>query len=197
MAKFRADVVDLIHQAPKLFGQLLDQLMLASLLSQHQLSKEATARRKELIEEGVIAPGDSLIGGMTQQTISKVIAGQQCPTYGQVGIWLDVIKAWYQSPKMFEKVAKAGLSRPRPLTDELEKNMWRLALFGTMHEIKTAYEVCKDLDLLEDRPIIPSHSTMNLQTSKKRQGASGRIGPNTDKLPALDKETFRKACEVI
>jgi hypothetical protein len=185
VAKFHNDIVDLIHRAPKLFGQLLDQLMLASLLSQHQLSKEATARRKKLIDDGKISPGDPLIGGMTQQTISNVTAGQR-PTYGQVGIWFDVIRDWYRSPKMFEKVAKAGLPEPVPFTAALEKNMWRLALFGTMDEIKEAYEQCKDLDLLEDRPVIQSHRTMNLPTFKNRQETTD-AGPVTDKVPAIRK----------
>lgn len=184
--KFHAKDIDLIHQACGLFGKLLDQLMLASLLSQHRLSKEATARRNALIAEGRISRGDPFIGSMAQPTISNVIAGQR-PTYGQVGIWLDVIKDWYQSPKMFEKVAKAGLPDPLPFTDELEGDMWRLALFGTKDEIKAAYKKCKDLDLLEDRRVVPSYRTMNL---KNRQ----ETGPNTDKLPAINIRNFQ-ACE--
>lgn len=200
--KYRADDIELMHQAQKLFGKILDQLMLASLLSQYQLSREATTRRDALIAEGRISRGDPLIGSMAQQTISNVIAGQR-PTYGQVNIWLDVIKDWYQSQEMLDKIASVGLPKPQPFTAQLEKNMWRLALFGTKNEIKAAYKKCKNLNLLQGRPIVTSHSTMNLQTSKNRQDVnvpkSSRHIPTTDKLPVIDAEAIRdlRACESV
>lgn len=170
--KYRADGIELMHQAPKLFGKILNQLMQASLLSQSQMAKKATVRRDALIEQGKISRGDSLLGSMVQETISKVVLGQQRPTYGQVGIWLDVVREWYQSQEMLDKVKKAGMLTPHPFTDDLEKNMWRLALFGTKNEIKAAYEKCKDLDLLKDRHAVTSHSTVNLQASKKNTNAA-------------------------
>lgn len=196
--KYHTDDIGLMHQAQKLFGKLLDQLMLASLLSQYQLSREATARRDALIAEDRISRGDPLLGSMAQQTISNVIAGQR-PTYGQVDIWLGVIKDWYQSQEMLDKVASVGLPKPQPFTAQLEKNMWRLALFGTKNEIKAAYNKCKNLDLLQGRPIVISRQTMKLPTFKNRQGLPEHVAPNTDKLPVIDEKAIRniRACEVI
>lgn len=178
----------LLHNAPKLFSRLLEQLMLASILSQGQLSREATAFRQGLIDQGLMELGDPLIGSMHRTTINNIIA-ERLPTYGQVWIWLRMIKNWYANPQMKEDLKKYNLPEPE-IDDEIWKDMQRLALHGTLEEIDEAYKRRENLDLLEDRPVIRDPRTYFLPSMKQKLEQETdhdmRSWPNTDEISLAD-----------
>jgi hypothetical protein len=151
--------VFLMQNAPRVFARLLEQLMLASLITQSQLARRATAYRQQLIDQKIIETGDTQIGAMSQTAISNVIQGVVArPTDGQLWIWLEILQDWYQSAEMRKRIEENDLDMPA-FPDELKRDLEILALRGSIDEIDDAYERCKDLDLLEDRPVIlPSHS---------------------------------------
>jgi hypothetical protein len=160
------DDIELMHKALELFGQLFKDLLLASILSQKKLSEEATRLRDEFVSKRQMVPGDPLVGGMTQQTISKVTTGQR-PTPGQLRIWLDIVKDWINNPAIRAELIKNNLPIP-DLNEEFERALWRLALYGTIDEIEGAYKAWKDVDLLEGRPPVQHHSTYNLPLIKQK-----------------------------
>lgn len=170
-----AEFIDLIHEAPRLFGRLLDELCKRAGLHQAHLSKLADAVRKELIATGVILPGDSLIGSMYQPAISRVMSGEQRPTYGQVLIWLDVIRDWYKSDQLRRACKTVELEYNIEMDIPefepwLETHLWNLALFGKPHEIAASYEECKNLRLLDENlPSLIDARTSNLPTVRQKR----------------------------
>jgi hypothetical protein len=166
----------ILHDAPKVFSRMFNQLMLGCFISQSELARKATATRQSLIDDNVIARGDKLIGSQAQQTIDNVTDGDQRPTHGQLRIWLDAIADWCEdSPAMLAKIAKIGVSKPR-YPREIERDLYRLALFGTFDEIKKAYEKWKDLSLLE-----------YLEEMRHYQYEQAKFPayPNTDEIPSF------------
>jgi hypothetical protein len=163
-----------MKHAPRLFASLFEQLLLASLLPQGQLAKRATARRQELIGEGLIEPGDTQIGAMSQTAISNVISGVVSrPTDGQLWIWIELLRDWYKSDEMRKRIMENDLEMPE-FPKQLERDLELLALRGSIDEIDDAYERCKDLDLLEDRPVILSNKSYFLPSVRHK------FAPDTD-----------------
>jgi hypothetical protein len=150
--------VFLMQNAPRVFARLLEQLMLASLITQSQLAKRATAYRQQLIDQKIIEAGDTQIGAMSQTAISNVIQGVVVrPTDGQLWIWLEILQDWYQSAEMKTRIKENDLEMP-VFSEQLHRDLELLALRGSIYEIEDAYERCKELNLLEDRAVIlPSH----------------------------------------
>ena len=187
---FQSDeFIRLIHEAPKLFGRLLEELCRKAGLHQAHLSKKADAIRKQFIDAGVILPGDPLIGSMYQPAISRVMSGEQRPTYGQVLIWLRVIKEWYVSPEL-KRACKIieidhNIEMPIPRFDEdLEQDLWYLALFGRPSDIVGAYKRRKNYHLInEDLPSLTDARANNLPTV--RQKRQEKEEKQTDVLPTL------------
>lgn len=184
-----AEFIHLIHEAPKLFGRLLEELCMKAGLHQAHLSKKADIIRKQFIDNGVILPGDPLIGSMYQPAISRVMSGEQRPTYGQVLIWLHVIKKWYVGPEL-RKACKIveieyDIEMPVPQFDgDLEQDLWYLALFGKPSDIVQAYERRKNYHLLNDNlpPLIKTRAN-NLPTVRQRR--QEKEEKQTDVLPTL------------
>lgn len=191
----------LMKNAPRLFARLFEQLMLASLLTQSQLSKMAIAFRKErLYETGLVEHGDSQIGAMSQTGISNVISGVvPKPTDGQLWIWLEILQDWYNSEEMKQRIEDNDLDMLE-FPEQLKRDLELLALRGSIEEIDAAYERCKDLDLLVDRPIVlpgkayqlptvqqkykhheTSHDLRSLRTTEEIPPVSHE--PNSDSLP--------------
>ena len=138
----------LLKQAPKVFSRMFEQLMLGCFISQGELSRKAIAIHNALKRDGTLKKGNSL-GSMAQPTISYVIDGTQRPGQGQLLLWLEVIRQWCNdSPEMLAKIAKIGVPKPR-YPREVEQDLYRLALYGTIDEIYEAYEYWKDYSLLE------------------------------------------------
>lgn len=171
----------LIKHAPGVFGRLFDELLLGCYISQGELSRRATEIRNAMKADGSLAQGETL-GSMARPTISYVIDGHHRPGQGQLLIWLEALKEWCDdSPDMLAKVARLGVLKPRYpfdiVTDheagreiDLEKDLYRLALMGTIDEIYDAYEYWKDyslFDFLKDERFLLS--------------AAG--SPNTDEIP--------------
>jgi hypothetical protein len=176
----------ILHDAPKVFSRLFNQLMLGCFISQSELSRKATAVRKSLIDDGVVARGDSLIGSQAQQTIDNVTDGDQRPTHGQLRIWLDAIEDWCNdSAAMLAKIAKIGVPKPR-YPREIETDLYRLALFGTFDEIKDAYEKWKDVSLLE-----------YLEMTRYMKNIGNNISlPDTDELPIYSPQLRNLLCRI-
>lgn len=165
----------ILHDAPKVFSRMFNQLMLGCFISQSELSRKATAVRKSLIDDGVVARGDSLIGSQAQQTIDNVTDGDQRPTHGQLRIWLDAIDDWCDdSDGMLAKIAKIGVPKPR-YPREIETDLYRLALYGVIDEIKAAYEKWKDVSLLEYLEMTRYY--------QYEQQAEFPVYPSTDEIP--------------
>lgn len=187
---------DLLHRAPKVFSAMFEHLLLGCFISQGELSRKATALRETLIKNGNIARGDSLIGSQAQQTISNVLDGQQRPTQGQLLLWLHVIRDWCNdSPDMLAKIERINVPKPR-YPAEVEQDFYRLALFGSIDEIREAYEYWKDASLL-----VYLEETRTIQCQKSTAVAL----QDTDEIPSwipplsgrrdLDKEIIRRIRE--
>jgi hypothetical protein len=184
----RCQAAALFKQAPKVFSRMFNQLMLGCYISQGELSRKATAIHNQMKADGSLEKGDSL-GSMAQPTISNVLDGQQRPNHGQLMLWLDVIAEWCDdSPDMLEKIAKIeGAQKPR-YPEEIEDDLYRLALYGTIDEIEEMYDKWKDVSLLE-------YLEMTRDTHYEQEELS--VYPNTDEIPSLYPSTKPRRATVI
>lgn len=134
---------ELDRNAHKRFGVLLHELCEVSGLTQGRMAKQAKAERARMIKDGCIKQADS-IRSMEQPTISRVLAGQQEPTYFQVLIWLRVLRTHYGSEELTQICEEMGIAKPA-FTVETERLLWTLAGFVPPDKRAQAYEQSKDV----------------------------------------------------
>lgn len=115
-----------------LFGLLLSFLCEKAGISQNKLGKMSEQHRRHLKASKYIYP-KSITGAVDQSGISRGISAERPLSYGQVYIWLHVLKEIFES-----KEYKTG--NDFEFTKDLEADMWRLALFGTPEEVYFAYK---------------------------------------------------------
>lgn len=124
---------DLRAVAQARFASLLLQICEAGGLSQGKLARMAQADVRWLLGEGTLGSNDP-IGSLGQPTISRILAGKQQPTYGQVYIFLRAIRAHYTSSELTRRCEKCGLSVP-VFSREQELALWTLAGFCSPDEL--------------------------------------------------------------
>lgn len=130
-------------EARALFGELLGVLCERAYISQNKLGKKATEYRSYLMTEGYLRQGADT-GGLDQSALSRIIKNDRQPSYAQVYIWLKVLRNIFESEEYRRYCARKA--KPIYVFDEdLETDMWRLALFGTPKEVIEAYKRRKDM----------------------------------------------------
>lgn len=109
------------------FGTLLRQVCDAVGISQPKLEAYAQAEYDQLEKDGFfrLYPNANR-GSMIQEVISRVIKGKQPPSYCQTYIWIKVIKAHYNNPKVKVIFDDMDLEMPE-FTSELENALWTLS----------------------------------------------------------------------
>lgn len=118
--------------ARKIFGLLLSFLCDHAGISQRELGRRSVSYRDYLIKNGHIQKSYST-GGIQHSAICRAIKGEFPLTYSQVFIWLHLLK---------EECS---------LSEQLETDMWRLALYGTPEEVMTAYRSYEHMLITKDR----------------------------------------------
>lgn len=176
-----AEISDLLHEAPKVFSRMFNQLMLGCFISHRELARKGAAFKQELVDAGKIKKSDSIIGAQYPQTVDSVADSDQRPTHGQLRFWLDAIADWCNDdPGMLAKIAKIGPPAQKPrYPHEVEQDLYRLALYGTIDEIEDAYERWKDFSLLE-----------YLEETRHMQ-ADLLDFPNTDKIQSYPQQVCK------
>jgi hypothetical protein len=126
-------LTELLRNAQQRFSEILSELCEVAGLTQGRLARLAKLELQTLVSQGVISSG-SPVGSMYQPTISKVLSGQQTPTYYQVYIWLRVVRSWYGSLQLAALCEKRGV--PVPIFSEIvERKLWYLAGFVPPDEL--------------------------------------------------------------
>jgi hypothetical protein len=99
---------------------------------------------------------------MEQPAISRVLTGQQEPTYFQVLIWLRVLRKYYESEELARICEEMEIVKPA-FTVEIERFLWMLAAFVPPEERAQAYAQSKDLQPLRFHPPIIEHKERRMK----------------------------------
>ncbi len=138
---------DLLHNSQKKFGDLLRQICIAAGYTQAKLAREAQAEKYRLINACEIRPKD-FTGSFEATVLSKIMKGEQPPTYYQVFIWIAVLKRHFASAEFAAICAGLGVDCPK-FEPEWEYCLWYLSSFVPPDEFGEIYEHIKDLEIIE------------------------------------------------
>src|SRR5947209_11638091 len=118
---------ELIHGKPiPRFGTLLRQVCESVGIKQPLLEKYGQAEYSQMEQEGRLITEDDSPSSMLQQVISRVVTGQQRPSYIQTLIWIKVVKNHYNNERVKKYFKNKGLEMP-VFTPELEAALWTLS----------------------------------------------------------------------
>ncbi|HEX3643057.1 MAG TPA: hypothetical protein VHV10_17365 [Ktedonobacteraceae bacterium] len=130
-----------LFRARMLFGLLLSFLYEKVCVSQSKLGRKSELYRKYLILKRYIYPEKGSVG---QSGISRIVKNERPPGYTQVFVWLKVLRDIFDSDEYKNLCINTG-EAIFEFTEELETDMWRLALLGTPKEVVAAHERHKHL----------------------------------------------------
>lgn len=126
-----------LWRARFLFGILLNDIFEKTDISQGKLGKAAKEYRKYLKSKRYLYP-KSDTGTIDQSGISRIINIERPPNFGQIYIWLKVVRQYLESEKYHNK-CRLERRDAFNFTNELEADIYRLALSGTPEEVVAAY----------------------------------------------------------
>lgn len=126
-----------LWRARFLFGILLNDIFEKTDISQGRLGKAAKEYRRYLKSKRYLYP-KSDTGTVDQSGISRIINIERPPNFGQIYIWLKVIRKYLESEKYHNKCNLEG-KEVFKFTKILEDDIYRLAFCGTPEEVIVAY----------------------------------------------------------
>lgn len=126
-----------LWKARFLFGLILQDFIESVGTSQSKLGERAVEHDKYLKAKKFRYP-DSTEGFPGRTGISRLVNARRPPTYGQIYIIFHVLKQY------FDEIGE-------DFSEDLQDDLWHLALFGSPREVRKAYDKYKDL-IKEDSP---------------------------------------------
>lgn len=139
-ARYVADIIN--NKSLPLFGALLRLVCSQAGISQGKLGKDSKMHMEEFKKKGWMRTWETV--DISQSAISDASRGKLEPSFRQLRIWLYAIRRIYEDPSFERKCLERGKEKPN-FPEELEKDMWYLALKGTEDEIVAAYERRRNL----------------------------------------------------
>lgn len=140
-------ISDLLHDSQKKFGDVLRQICITAGYTQSKLANEAQAEKYRLVATGEIRPKD-ITGSFEGTVLSKIMRGEQAPTYYQIYIWIRVFKRHFASAEFATICSNLGMECPK-FEPQWEFCLWHLASFVPLYEFEQVYEHIKDAEIIK------------------------------------------------